>query len=187
MGPFDLGIKEARGNFKLHGHEMRAVRFLRDFEALLFGRLKVACDSFADVGHRFGNSFALRHAPLQAGAFSGIPAVFGIIDKFNFEFPLHLIHRYGDAFFRFEVALESLIHAFGKIARDPNFSALIAGLNKNILKEVKMSFNQPIQRHFSAMQLAAALGAQRIFHSFFSLRVLGSSHFAGSNQWTVMI
>ena len=97
------------------------------------------------------------------------------------------IDRYSNAFFRLEVALESLIHAFGKITRNPNFSALIAGLNGGILKEVKMSSNQSVQGHFPLMQFSAALGAQRIFHNLFSLRVLGSSHLAGSSQWTVMI
>ena len=97
------------------------------------------------------------------------------------------IDRYSNAFFRFEAALESLIHAFGKITRNPNFSALITGLNGDILKEVKMSFNQSVQGHLPLMQFSAALGAQRIFHNLFSLRVLGSSHLAGSSQWTVMI
>src|SRR3989338_3017435 len=139
------------------------------------------------IGHSLRYCFALGHASGQAGAFSDIPAVFGVINKVDFEFPFHLIHRYGDAFSRFEVALDSLIHAFGKITRNPDFAALVANLYGHIFKKIKMSLDQTVYRHFSAMQLAAALGTQRIFHDLFSLRVLGSSHFAGSNQWTVMI
>ena len=97
------------------------------------------------------------------------------------------IDGHSNTFFRLEMALESLIHAFGKITRDPDFSALITGLNGDVLKKVKMSFDQSVQGRLPLMQFAAALGAQRIFHSLFSLRVFGSSHFAGSSQWTVMI
>jgi hypothetical protein len=50
-----------------------------------------------------------------------------------------------------------------------------------------MVFNKTIQRHFFSMQFTTALCTQRIFHVFFSLLVLGSSHLVGSNQWTVMI
>ncbi len=75
------------------------------------------------------------------------------------------IDRYGNAFFRFEMTLESLVHAFSKIPGDPDFPALVTDLDKNAFKQIKMSFNQAVQRHLPPMQLAAALGTQRIFHN----------------------
>lgn len=93
-------------------------------------------------------------------------------------------HR--DASLGFKLALDSLVHPQGYASGNPDFSALSANLKINIFKKVKMVFNQAIQRHFLPMQFAAALRAQTIFHSVFSLLVLGFSHLAGSNQWTVM-
>lgn len=98
-----------------------------------------------------------------------------------------LIDRHGDAPFGFEFTLDSFIHALSKPAGDPCFTALVTHLDRDIFKEIKLSFNQAVQRCGMAMQPAAALRAQSIFHYIFSLRVLGSSHLAGSNQWTVMI
>lgn len=82
----DVGECAHKTSEELHSHKMGAVRFLRDFEMSLFGRLEVARDGFADVGHSFRNGFALGHAPRQAGAFSDVPVVFGIVNKLNFEF-----------------------------------------------------------------------------------------------------
>jgi len=98
-----------------------------------------------------------------------------------------LVDRYGDASFGFKMALNSLIHSFSQTAGNPNFSALITSKNNHVFKKVKMVFNQTVNRHFFAVDFAAADCAQRIFHNIFSLRVLGSSHLEGSNQWTVII
>jgi hypothetical protein len=77
----------AHGIFnKLYGHEMGAVCFLRDFEVFFFGRLKIACDGFADIGHSFGHGFALRHASGKAGTFGNIAVVFGIVNELDFKF-----------------------------------------------------------------------------------------------------
>ena len=87
----DISECAHRTSGKLHGHEMSAVCFLRDLEVLLLGRLKIACDGFANIGHSFRNGFPLRHAARQTGAFSDIAVVFGVIDKLNFEFHDHFL------------------------------------------------------------------------------------------------
>ena len=103
----------------------------------------------------------------------------GVIDR--------LVNWYRNTFFRFEFTLDSLIHPFNYTAGNPNFSTLFTDLDKYIFKKIKMFFYQTVKGLFPSMQLSTTLGTQSIFHSIFSLLVLGSSHLAGSNQWTVII
>ena len=81
----DIGKCTHKISGRLHGHEMSAVCFLRDFEMLLLGCLKVACDGLTNIGHGFGNSFALGHAPRQAGTFGDVAVVFSVVNKVDFE------------------------------------------------------------------------------------------------------
>ncbi len=101
--------------------------------------------------------------------------------------PYCLVHRYRNASLGFKFPLDSLVHSFNHTARDPDFSPLITGLDGDILKEVKMSLYQAINGCFLFMQLSTTHCTQGIFHGILSLLVLGSSHLAGSSQWTVMI
>ena len=98
-----------------------------------------------------------------------------------------LVYRHRNASFRFKFALDGLIHPFSYTAGNPNLSTLFTNLDRDIFKKIKMSFYQAVKRYFFSLQPTTTLCTQRIFHGIFSLLVLGSSHLAGSNQWTVMI
>ena len=100
---------------------------------------------------------------------------------------VELINRDRNASFGLEFPLNGLVHSQCEAAGDPDFLALFAGLDIDIFKEIELSFNQAVNRGFSAAQFTAALSAQRIFHTVFSLLVLGFSHLSGANQWTVII
>jgi len=99
----------------------------------------------------------------------------------------NLINRYSDSPLRFNVTLDGFFHSFRFAAGNPDFTTLAADSNGNLLKEIEMVIHQPIDSGFLISNFASANSAQSIFHGLFSLLVLGSSHFAGSNQWTVMI
>ena len=98
-----------------------------------------------------------------------------------------LKYWYGDLFARFKLALDSWIHSFSNAARDPDFIALPAGLYENVFKKIKMPRDKAVNSDFLRVELSSTNSAQGIFHKIFSLRVFGSSHLLGSNQWTVII
>lgn len=100
---------------------------------------------------------------------------------------LFLIYRYQDTLVRLDVAPNGFIHSFGFVSGNPYLMALFAGLNTNIFKEIEFLFHEAVNGGFSITEFPSADGTQVVFHFCFSLLVFGSSHFAGSNQWTVII
>lgn len=80
-----------------------------------------------------------------------------------------LINRHRDASFGFKFALDCLVHALGKAAGNPDLPALATGLDRDVLKEIKMSFNKPVKPNLLPAQSSAALRAQGIFHRLYSL------------------
>ena len=62
-----------------------------------------------------------------------------------------LVDWHGNAFLRFKLPLNSLVHSFGQASGDPDFLALSAGLDRYIFKKIKMSFHQAVKRSFLAV------------------------------------
>ena len=71
---------------KLNGYILGAVNLVGNFKMMFFRGFKISADGLTDVGHGFGNILALGHASRQAGAFSNIAVIFGIINKIDFDF-----------------------------------------------------------------------------------------------------
>jgi hypothetical protein len=100
---------------------------------------------------------------------------------------LRLVNWYSDSPFGFDFALNSAVHSLCLGAGNPDFTTLLADLDRDLLKKVEMLFYEAVNISFLTVELTSTNSAQRVFHGLFSLRVLGSSHLAGSNQWTVII
>lgn len=88
---------------------------------------------------------------------------------------------------RFYIATDSLIHSLRRFSWNPYFMALFTGLNTDVLKKIELIFYKTIDSDFSVTEFSSADSARIFIHVVFSLLVFGSSHFAGSNQWTVII
>lgn len=88
---------------------------------------------------------------------------------------------------RFYITPNSLIHSFGFMTGYPCFAALFTYPYADIFKKEQFLFYKTVNGDFSVAELSSADGAQKVFQVLFSLLVFGSSHLAGSNQWTVII
>ena len=98
-----------------------------------------------------------------------------------------LIHGNNNLLTRLNFSLDGLIHPFCFNAWNPDFTALVTNLDRNFFKEIEAVFYHTINGDSLYGELPATNGTQRIFHILFSLLVFGSSHLAGSSQWTVII
>jgi len=97
------------------------------------------------------------------------------------------IYRHFNLFAGLKLSMDGFVHSLSFCAGNPDFTALVADLNRDFFKEVEMVFYKPVNCNFLNVEFASTDSAQGVFHCLFSLLVFGSSHLAGSNQWTVMI
>ncbi len=98
-----------------------------------------------------------------------------------------LIYRHSNLLAGLKLTLDSLVHSLSFTARNPDFAALAANLNRDFFEEVEMVFYKAVNYDFLSTELASTDSTQGVFHGVFSLLVFGSNHLTGSNQWTVII
>jgi hypothetical protein len=82
---------------------------------------------------------------------------------------IYLIDRNRDASSGLELTLNGLVHMLRGRTRNPDFAALVATMNIDIFKQVKMSIYKAVNSRFLHVQFSAANGAVRIFHALFSV------------------
>ena len=79
------------------------------------------------------------------------------------------IYRHFNLFAGLKLSLDGFVHSFSFCAGNPDFTALVADLNRDFFKEVEMVFYKPVNCNFLNVEFASADSTQGVFHCLFSL------------------